>query len=105
MMPATCVPWPYASPDVTAPGFVTAEAMTRDPVSPLKSGMSPAMPVSMTATPTPLPVYEPDAELHARSAWTEAGYAVCRPARLYACGLTLVLAVTWATPARWARTR
>ena len=73
MMPATWVPWPYASPAVFASGFVTAEATTRDP--PLvsqKSGRLPSIPVSMTATPTPRPV----ADAQARGARTEYGYAV-----------------------------
>ena len=57
MMPATCVPWPKPSPAVVAAVDVTALATTRElPSASLKSTASPAMPVSMTATPMPLPV-------------------------------------------------
>jgi hypothetical protein len=57
MIPATCVPWPYVSPAVTAAGLVTALATTRElPSAARKSGLVPATPVSITATPTPLPV-------------------------------------------------
>src|SRR4051812_26302973 len=58
-MPATCVPCPYVSVLVWASGLVTTEATTREVPSDdetRKSGRSPAMPVSMTATPMPLPV-------------------------------------------------
>ena len=49
MMPATCVPWPKPSPAVAAAGEVTTLATTRElPSAPLKSGASPAMPVSIT---------------------------------------------------------
>ena len=44
---------------VVASGLTTAEPMTRERLSvseTRKSGRSPAMPVSMTATPTPRPV-------------------------------------------------
>ena len=57
--PATAVPWPYVSVAVVALGSITAEAITREVVSLCevwKSGRSPAMPVSITATPTPAPV-------------------------------------------------
>ena len=62
------MPWPYWSFASVAHGFVTAEAITREPCQPgvWKSGMSPAMPVSITATPTPRPV----ARDHALFAWT-----------------------------------
>src|SRR4051794_18415568 len=56
--PATCVPWPYRSSSVVAPGLVRTEAMTRELGSLAevrKSGRPPEMPVSRTATPTPLP--------------------------------------------------
>ena len=67
MMPATCVPWPKPSPAVVAPGDVTTFATMRDwPLKSLKSGMSPAMPVSMTATPTPRPVMPRCQSLSAR---------------------------------------
>ena len=67
MMPATCVPWPKPSPAVVAPGAVTTFATMRDaPLASRKSGMSPAMPVSMTATPTPRPVMPRCQSLSAR---------------------------------------
>ena len=57
MMPATCVPWPKPSPAVAAAGEVMTLATTRElPAASLKSGWSPAMPVSITPTPMPAPV-------------------------------------------------
>jgi hypothetical protein len=47
--------------------LVTAEAITREPRGDWKSGTSPAIPVSITATPTPWPV----ARYQARSARIE----------------------------------
>ena len=56
-MPATCVPWPTSSPERVAPELTTTLAVMREPPSaPLKSGLPPLIPESMTATPTPLPV-------------------------------------------------
>ena len=55
-MPATCVPWPTSSPERVAPETTTLAAMRELPSAPLKSGMAPLIPESMTATPTPLPV-------------------------------------------------
>jgi hypothetical protein len=75
-MPATCVPWPYVSPALVASGLVTTDATTRErPSAPLKSARWPAMPVSMTATPTPLPVSDPVVLFHACWARTAAGNA------------------------------
>ena len=57
MMPATCVPCPTSSPGRVAPGLAITLAVMRElPSAFLKSGMSPLMPESMTATPMPLPV-------------------------------------------------
>jgi hypothetical protein len=70
MMPATCVPWPKRSLAPCAAGLITAEPITRDaPVASRKSGRSPAIPVSMTATVTPRPVARP----HACGASTDQG--------------------------------
>src|SRR3954462_1267129 len=75
MMPATWVPCPYVSATVVAAAFVTTDATTRDaPSAPAKSGRSPAIPVSITATPTPLPVVV----FHAAGAKTEVGYDEAR---------------------------
>jgi hypothetical protein len=56
--------------------LVTAEAMTRDALLWPRSSKSliwPAMPVSMTATPTPLPVTFASGLFHASIASTEEG--------------------------------
>src|SRR3954468_9080570 len=77
MMPATWGPCPYVCATVVAAAFVTTDATTREvPSAPAKSGRSPSIPVSITATPTPLPVVAP----HAAGAKTESGYA--DPSRL-----------------------
>src|SRR6478609_619291 len=58
-MPATSVPCPYPSSGLVAFGFSAARAITRELASACetrKSGDASLMPVSMTATPTPLPV-------------------------------------------------
>src|SRR5215210_1826197 len=69
-----------ASAAVVASGFVTADCSTRDwPSAPAKSARSPATPVSMTATPTPLPVTPVLSRLfHALAAWVDFGYVVSR---------------------------
>src|SRR3954469_19403042 len=85
MIPATCVPWPYVSAAAVAPALVTTDATTREvPSAPAKSGRSPSIPVSITATPTPLPVVAP----HAAGAETESGYAdASRLLSTAACGV------------------
>ena len=77
--PATCVPWPYPSVAVVAPGFVTTEAMTREVGSVCearKSGSCPAIPVSSTATVTPAPVAGEVGSVQALSSLVASGNAV-----------------------------